>query len=450
MSAQSPQRGALPTPQGVIAAAVRHVARVAAPATYIVVPQTLSFWGNYYNGDCVTAEEAFAKACNNPEIFISENEVVAWATQNGYLNGAYLTPVMTTMQSDGFVMNDFIYDDGPYLYVDYTNAAVLQSAISNGPVKLGVAGGQLDTVWLAAGGTAADGVSGWFATGFQADAVEDHCVSLCGYGSISWLAKQLGVEVPADVNGANSGYAMFTWDSIGIIDEASMLAITHEAWLRQPTTVKRLAGPPLAGFPVANDAARVYFLDQSNHVNELAWENDGWVNTGDLTAKTGASAGTARSALMGFPVADYAARVYFLDQNSHVNELAWENNGWVNTGDLTAKTGASPAWPATALMGFPVANDAARVYFLDQNNHVNELAWDYTVPNGWGNTGDLTAKTGASPAMPGSALMGFPVADYAARVYFLDQNNHVNELAWENNGWINTGDLTNLTHAVPA
>jgi hypothetical protein len=35
-------------------------------------------------------------------------------------------------------------------------------------------------------------------------------------------------------------------------------------------------------------------------------------------------------------------RVYFLDANCHVNELAWENNAWANTGDLTATTGASP------------------------------------------------------------------------------------------------------------
>ena len=32
-------------------------------------------------------------------------------------------------------------------------------------------------------------------------------------------------------------YALFTWDSIGIIDVPSMLAITGEAWLRNPTTV---------------------------------------------------------------------------------------------------------------------------------------------------------------------------------------------------------------------
>jgi len=52
-----------------------------------------------------------------------------------------------------------------------------------------------------------------------------------------WLAQQLQAKVPAGVDGTKQGYAMFTWDSIGIIDQPSMLAITHEAWLRNPTTI---------------------------------------------------------------------------------------------------------------------------------------------------------------------------------------------------------------------
>jgi hypothetical protein len=80
------------------------------------------------------------------------------------------------------------------------------------------------------------GVSGWFATGFHPDHNEDHCVSLCGYGTIDWLAHELKVSVPAGVNGTQPGYAMFTWDTVGIIDVPSMVAITEEAWLRRPTT----------------------------------------------------------------------------------------------------------------------------------------------------------------------------------------------------------------------
>jgi hypothetical protein len=202
-------------------------------------PKPISFWGNYDHGDCVTAEEAFAKSCNNPEIFIPENDVIAWATRHGVLEGAYLTPVMQLMQNDGFAEASYVYDDGPYFSVKWTDAATLQSAISRGPVKIGVAADQILTVWRVAGGSAAGGVSGWFATGFHADNNEDHCVSLCGYGTISWLAQQLQVKVPGGIDGTKQGYAMFTWDSIGIIDVPSMTAITHEAWLRQPSTVTK-------------------------------------------------------------------------------------------------------------------------------------------------------------------------------------------------------------------
>ena len=51
------------------------------------------------------------------------------------------------------------------------------------------------------------------------------------------LAGQLKVAVPAGVDGTKPGYALFTWDSIGIVDQPSMIAITREAWLRSPTTV---------------------------------------------------------------------------------------------------------------------------------------------------------------------------------------------------------------------
>jgi hypothetical protein len=120
--------------------------------------------------------------------------------------------------------------------VDWTNASALNSAISQGPVKIGVAATQLETAWRAT-----NGQTGWFGLGFQNDHAEDHCVSLCGYGTLAWLAGQLKAAVPAGIDGTKPGYAMFTWDSIGIVDQPSMIAITHEAWLRVPTTVTKPA-----------------------------------------------------------------------------------------------------------------------------------------------------------------------------------------------------------------
>lgn len=230
------KRGAKATPTHMLAAATPHRVIPGMPPNWIIVPNKISMWHNDVHGDCVTAEEAFAKACHSPEIFITDAEVESWATAHNVYEGAYLTEVLNAMQTDGFTQDGNTYDDGAYYSVDYTDEPTLQSAISQGPVKIGVAADQLEAVYHAQGGT-----SGWFATGFTQTThdQEDHCVSLCGYGTISWLAKQLNVSVPKGVDGTKSGYALFTWDSIGIIDFPSMKAMTWEAWLRTPTTIVR-------------------------------------------------------------------------------------------------------------------------------------------------------------------------------------------------------------------
>ena len=184
-------------------------------------------WLNDVDGDCVTAEEAFAKACNTPEIFITDDTVRAWATKNGILNGADLAAVLDLMQNAGFPQDGNLYNDGPFSSVDWTNAEVFQNAIAQGPVKIGVAADQLENA------VPDPPTNGWIATGFTQDGNEDHCVSVCGFGTTSWLASQLGVSSDSTA----PAYAMFTWDSIGIIDVPSLLAITAEAWLRVPVTV---------------------------------------------------------------------------------------------------------------------------------------------------------------------------------------------------------------------
>ena len=240
-------RGALPSPRSALAAAMPlQMNLLGAPPTFLTKPQQISMWGNDVHGDCVTAEEAFAKACHNPEIFITDAEVIAWATAHNVLEGAVISQVLQWMQNDGFVQGGNAYDDGPYFSVNWQNRSVLQSAIATGPVKIGIAADQLEAAYRSNGGH-----TGWFAHGFHADANEDHCVSLCGYGPTSWLAQQLGVAVPGGVNGNALSYALFTWNSIGIIEEASLLAITHEAWVRQPTTIiKKRTFPATGGNPV--------------------------------------------------------------------------------------------------------------------------------------------------------------------------------------------------------
>jgi len=234
-------RGAIPSPRHELAAAMPHVPdpKITVPPSFLMWPVEMSSWNNYVYGDCVSAEEAFAKATAATRTFIPEATVVAWASAHGYLNGATLTGVMTTMQTNGFPLNGKTYDDGPYNAVNWTNTAILQSAIhSRGPVKIGVGAEDFQSNTH---GLVTPGTSGWAMYDYPKNLVEDHCVSLCGYGTLAELValfKQhnVTVQVPKGMP-ADLCYAMFTWNSIGIIDQQSMLNMTYEAWIRNPVTI---------------------------------------------------------------------------------------------------------------------------------------------------------------------------------------------------------------------
>ena len=155
-------RGAIPSSRAELAAATPHVPdpKIKVPPSFLMWPTQMSSWNNYVYGDCVSAEEAFAKATASPrQTFIPLATVVAWAKTHGYLNGATLSSVLTTMETKGFPFNGKTYDDGPHFSVNWTNAATLQSAIySHGPVKIGVGAEYFQTNTH---GKVTPGTSGW-------------------------------------------------------------------------------------------------------------------------------------------------------------------------------------------------------------------------------------------------------------------------------------------------
>ena len=236
-------RGAIASPRHELAGAMPHVPdpKVSVPLSFLKWPIQMSSWNNYVFGDCVSAEEAFAKACGAPQKFIPEQTVVQWAYDNGVLNGAVISSVLTRMQTDGFFPDDgHTYVDGPHLSVNWANPAILQSAIySYGPVKIGVGAEYFQNN---AHGHVTPGTSGWTMYNYPTHQPEDHCVSLCGYGdtlaNLVALFVTHGVHV-TPVAGMPAGlcYAMFTWNSIGIIDAQSLLNMTYEAWIRNPVTI---------------------------------------------------------------------------------------------------------------------------------------------------------------------------------------------------------------------
>jgi hypothetical protein len=225
--------GEFPTPNHELAAAIPYSATGAAPESFLAWPIEISFWGNDRVNNSSWAEEAFAKACAEPKIFIPNSLVLFTAWECGSSNFAAF------LQTQGFRMDGKAYLDGPFKSVDWTNAAALNGAIANaGPVKIGVAASNLSS---GDQGQVTPGTNGWAICGLPAGQPEDHCASLCGYGTLAALVdlfEQRGVKVNVP-SGMPSGvcYAMFTWGSIGIVDRQSLMNITSEAWVRNPTTI---------------------------------------------------------------------------------------------------------------------------------------------------------------------------------------------------------------------
>lgn len=237
------KRGLTPTPRHILIKSPQFKPKlIAVPAQFGMVPVQMSMWGNSQYGDCVTAEEACAKACQAnggpPGVFVSEDAVVQWAAQNGYRDGANLPPVMDSMGKSGFpspTITSQLLNDGSYVSVDYSTVSVLQSAIYIGPVKVGI---DADALPSSAGNQ-----NGWYATGGSPQQFnsEDHCIPLLAYGSAQYIYNLMNVPLPSALQPTQLGYMAFTWSTLGFVDQAWVMSTMGEAWVRNPTTI--LVGP---------------------------------------------------------------------------------------------------------------------------------------------------------------------------------------------------------------
>jgi hypothetical protein len=236
-------RGAIAAPRHVLARLQPHTPAGPPPPEVLVIPGGMSIWGNDRFGDCVTAEEAAAKLAYSCQeggapLILSDAIVIQWANRHGVLNGAMLPDVMDAMARDGILGPDGrVYHDGPYRTVDWTSSAALQSAIAVGPVKLGVSANQLENV--------VQGVNGWHLIGAGVDQNLDHCVSLFGYSTAQRFYERLVLPVPQGIDPATPGFLLFTWGTVGFVDQATITAISGEAYVRLPTTPEQpMPSPP--------------------------------------------------------------------------------------------------------------------------------------------------------------------------------------------------------------
>jgi len=142
-----------------------------------------------------------------------------------------------------------------------------------------------------ADGKVTPGTSGWAMYNYPKNQPEDHCTSLCGYGTLAELValfQQHKVTVHPP-KGMPTGlcYAMFTWNSIGIIDQQSMLNMTYEAWIRSPATIVKVTLPDTSPKSPA--------LASLNGFLHLGWKGDGNDNLNVMCSADGITFGPSTS-----------------------------------------------------------------------------------------------------------------------------------------------------------
>jgi RHS repeat-associated protein len=206
------------------------------------------------------------------------------------------------------------------------------------------------------------------------------------------------------------------------------------------------SGSGLTSTLMLNGSVHVFYLGSNQHIYDLSWSSaQGWANY-DLSAITGnilAAAGSAlSSAAMSDGTSDGSVHVFYFGTNQHVYDISWSGGqGWANT-DLSTITGNTLAAAGSSITGSVMTNNSLGIFYLGSNQHVYNISWSSAA--GWGNS-DLTGNT---PVATGSKLTSLAPASGAVLelVFYEGTNQHIYSTFYSTSipGW-QTQDLTAST-----
>ncbi len=219
-------------------------------------------------------------------------------------------------------------------------------------------------------------------------------------------------------------------------------------WVKADLT-DRVGAPNAASSPYAyitsfdrHPTARVVYRSPDSHIHELRLEPGGsWIKA-DLTNRAGVpnAEGKPVAYLTDFD-SHQTARVLYLGQDSHVNEVRLESGQSWKGADLTHLAGAPDA--ASDPFGYVTSFDShstARVVYRSRDGHVHEIRLE--AGGSWKGA-DLTALAGAPNAQTDPfAYVTDDDGRQTARVIYLGQDSHIHEVRLEAGQSWKGADLT--------
>src|SRR5579871_6275001 len=167
----------------------------------------------------------------------------------------------------------------------------------------------------------------------------------------------------------------------------------------------------------------------AEHVHRLYYNNSNWVDQ-DLTALTGGGIAVPFGAIAAFyTTPNQQLHVYFVDTNSHVHQLFYNNTSWTDN-DLTAFTGGPAAQPF-GIAGFAIGN-LQYVFYVSTDSHVHELNYN----NADWTDQDLTALVGGNTASAAPLVAFATKPNNQFHVYYQDLNTmHEYQLYFNGTSW---------------
>src|SRR5262249_11655561 len=146
----------------------------------------------------------------------------------------------------------------------------------------------------------------------------------------------------------------------------------------------------------------------------------GNLNSATVTGSGNAAPAAAGSDLTSFVATDGSSHTFYLGSNQHVYHLFWNSSGGWQDQDISAMANNALAASGSKLTSLQSSDGNYHVFYLDANNHVNQLA---TSGSNWSSQ-DVTAASNGAVAAAGSALTGY-AGTYPAHVYYRGSNQHV-------------------------
>lgn len=172
-------------------------------------------------------------------------------------------------------------------------------------------------------------------------------------------------------------------------------------------------------------------------VLDLHWQGSTPASSRNLTRSSGAP--LAESDLHSHVDLGTGNRHTFYTAAGHLVEIIEFANGQVSWADLNAQATGAPVvfGPPTGYMS--AANQAHHVVARDEESNVVEFTW---VAGGQVATLNLGVRTGAPPAYGSLAShMFFEQGTTSHHVFFIDQDGHVREIRWFEDGEPTVHDL---------